>query len=58
MAVVPVLVTVEPPNAAKADADLLRTNDREGDIFDKPREVDFCFETAEREQAEDFVECE
>jgi hypothetical protein len=41
---------------AKADTDLLRTNDREGDVFATPREVDFSFESAERANAADFAE--
>jgi hypothetical protein len=41
---------------AKSDADLLRLNDQKGDIFDKPREVDFAFETSDRERAKDFAE--
>jgi hypothetical protein len=39
-----------------ADTDLLRKNDQASDRFDVPREVDFAFESAERENAEDFAE--
>jgi hypothetical protein len=41
---------------AKADTDLLRQNDQAGDAFATPREVDFAFESAERENADDFAE--
>ena len=41
---------------AIADRDLLRKNDELGDVFTKPREVDFAFETVERGRAEDFAE--
>jgi hypothetical protein len=41
---------------AVADTDLLRKNDELGDIFTTPREVDFAFETAEKERAGDFAE--
>jgi hypothetical protein len=41
---------------ALADHALLRTNDREGDIFDTPRDVDFAFKTNEISRAEDFCE--
>ena len=41
---------------AVADRDLLMKNDELGDVFTKPREVDFAFETAERQRAEDFAE--
>jgi Regulator of ribonuclease activity B len=41
---------------AKADRDLLIKNDEAGDDFNKPREVDFSFETRERERANDFAE--
>jgi hypothetical protein len=41
---------------AKADRDLLIKNDEAGDDFNKQREVDFSFETSERERANDFAE--
>jgi len=41
---------------AVADTDLLRKNDELGDIFTTPREVDFAFETAEKERGGDFAE--
>jgi hypothetical protein len=41
---------------AKSDTELLRSNDGLGDAFAKPREVDFSFETRERDRAEDFAE--
>jgi hypothetical protein len=41
---------------AIADTDLLRKNDESGDVFAAPREVDFAFESAERENAVDFAE--
>ena len=41
---------------AVADTDLLRKNDKMGDIFTIAREVDFAFETADRERADDFAE--
>lgn len=41
---------------AKSDTDLLRKNDESGDVFAEPREVDFAFESAEKENAEDFAE--
>lgn len=41
---------------AKADTDLLRKSDELGDVFSTPREVDFSFESNERENAEDFAE--
>jgi Regulator of ribonuclease activity B len=41
---------------ALADTDLLRKNDKLGDIFTTPREVDFAFETGERQRADDFPE--
>lgn len=40
---------------AIADTDLLRKNDEAGDVFDMPREVDFAFESAERQNADDFA---
>jgi len=39
-----------------ADTDLLRKNDKLGDIFTTAREVDFAFETGEKERADDFAE--
>jgi hypothetical protein len=41
---------------AVSDTDLLRKNDERGDVFTMPREVDFAFETNEKERAEDFAE--
>jgi hypothetical protein len=41
---------------AVADTDLLRKNDEHGDIFTTAREVDFAFETADKESAADFAE--
>ena len=41
---------------AKADRDLLLKNHEAGDDFNKPREVDFSFETGERERANGFAE--
>lgn len=41
---------------AKADTELLRSNDKLGDTFPAPREVDFSFETRERDRAEDFAQ--
>jgi hypothetical protein len=41
---------------AESDTDLLRKKDELGDVFTTPREVDFAFESAERERASDFVE--
>ena len=38
------------------DTSLLLKNDEMGDVFTKPREVDFTFESPERERAEDFAE--
>jgi hypothetical protein len=40
---------------ATTDTELLRKNDEFGDVFAAPREVDFAFESAERENAEDFA---
>jgi hypothetical protein len=40
---------------AKADTELLRSSDEADDVFATPREVDFCFETRERDRAEDFA---
>ena len=41
---------------AIADTDLLRQNDRLGDIFTVAREVDFAFETGDRRRGDDFAE--
>ncbi len=41
---------------ALADNDLLRKNDALGDVFDRPRQVDFAFKTNDREKAD--VVCE
>jgi hypothetical protein len=41
---------------AIADTNLLRKSDELGDVFSTPREVDFAFESAEREDAKDFAE--
>jgi hypothetical protein len=41
---------------AIADTDLLRKSNELGDAFAAPREVDFAFESAERDNAEDFAE--
>lgn len=43
-------------HTAVADTDLLRKNDEAGDIFTIAREVDFAFESDERERADDFAE--
>jgi hypothetical protein len=43
-------------DTAFADTDLLRKNDKLGDIFTKAREVDFAFETGDRQRADDFAE--
>jgi|SRR5215470_4555849 len=40
---------------AVADTELLRSNDKVGDIFTKAREVDFAFETGDKERADDFA---
>ena len=40
---------------ALAGTDLLRKNDKMGDIFTMAREVDFAFETADRQRADDFA---
>lgn len=40
---------------AAADTELLRSNDELGDDFAAPRDVDFSFETRERERADDFA---
>ena len=39
-----------------ADTDLLRKNDELGDVFTIARQVDFAFETPDRERAADFAE--
>jgi hypothetical protein len=41
---------------AIADTDLLRRNDELGDVFTTPREVDFAFDSTERQRAQDFAE--
>jgi hypothetical protein len=41
---------------AASDTELLRQNDKLGDIFTIAREVDFAFETGDREHADDFAE--
>jgi hypothetical protein len=41
---------------ALADADLLRKNDKLGDVFTTAREIDFAFETGDRQRADDFAE--
>jgi hypothetical protein len=41
---------------AISDTELLRTNNAFGDVFATPRQVDFAFESAERDNAEDFAE--
>lgn len=41
---------------ALSDTDLLRQNDKLGDVFTTAREVDFAFETSDRERADDFAE--
>jgi hypothetical protein len=41
---------------AVADTDLLRKNDGLGDVFTTARVVDFAFETADRQRADDFAE--
>jgi hypothetical protein len=41
---------------ALADNDLLRKNDARGDLFSKPRDVDFAFKTTDAEKASDFCE--
>lgn len=40
---------------AVADTDLLRKNDKLGDVFMTPREVDFAFNTSYRQRADDFA---
>jgi hypothetical protein len=41
---------------ALADTDLLRKNDAMGDTFTMAREVDFAFETKDKQRADDFAE--
>jgi hypothetical protein len=41
---------------ALADNDLLKLNDSSNDNFTIPRDVDFAFKTANRENAQDFCE--
>ena len=41
---------------ALTNTDLLRQNDKLGDIFTTAREVDYAFETDDRERADDFAE--
>jgi len=41
---------------ALADTDLLRKNDKLGDCFTIMRQVDFAFETGDRQRADDFAE--
>jgi len=41
---------------ALADTDLLRKNDKLGDVFTTTREVDFAFETGDKQRADDFAE--
>jgi hypothetical protein len=48
--------TLSAKPAAIADTDLLRKSDESGDVFATPREVDFTFESAQRDNAEDFAE--
>ena len=43
-------------HTALADTDLLRKNDELGDVFTIAREVDFAFETADGQRADDFAE--
>jgi hypothetical protein len=43
-------------HTAVADTDLLRKNDKLGDIFTTAREIDFAFETDDRERADDFAD--
>jgi Regulator of ribonuclease activity B len=43
-------------DTALADTDLLRKNDKLGDVFTIAREVDFAFETTDRQRADDFAE--
>jgi hypothetical protein len=41
---------------AQADTELLRSNDAIGDVFATPREVDFSFQTPERDRVNDFAD--
>jgi Regulator of ribonuclease activity B len=41
---------------AKADTELLSSNDKLGDVFATAREVDLSFVTCERDRAEDFAQ--
>jgi Regulator of ribonuclease activity B len=41
---------------AVADDDLLIKNDAQGDIFNKPRDVDFAFKTTDKEKADSLSE--
>jgi hypothetical protein len=41
---------------AYLDNDLLTKNDAMGDVFDKPRDVDFAFKTTDKESAKDLSE--
>ena len=41
---------------AVSDTDLLRQNDKLGDIFTVAREVDFAFETHDKQRADDFAD--
>jgi hypothetical protein len=41
---------------ALADNDLLSKNDSRGDVFAKPRDVDFAFKTNDKERAESLGE--
>ncbi len=41
---------------AVADHELLRASDRHGDVFSNPRDVDFAFNSANEENANDLAE--
>ncbi len=41
---------------AAADRELLLIKDTAGDVFNTPREVDFAFDTNEKESAKDFAD--
>ena len=41
---------------ALGDEELLRKNDKLGDVFTTAREVDFAFETGDAQRADDFAE--
>ena len=43
-------------DTAVADTDLLRKNDELGDEFTVVRQVDFAFETEDKQRADDFAE--